>query len=378
MKYCKNCLDTDTRPNSIFNSQGICKACEYSITDQNNYNKLEKLEVLDTLIKKYKTNDNNFDCIIGISGGKDSTRQALWVRDKLKLKPLLVCCAYPPEQVTEVGAKNLSNLIDLGFDVIITSPSPRFWKKMLLEGFYQGNYLRGPELALFSSLPQIAIKYKIKLIFWGENPSKIWNDSKAKSLKEYDGNILRNSNTLKNCDYLWMKKLLKDKSKIIPYIYPSVEQFKKNNIQIVFLEWFWSDWSLTNNAKYSTLNGLFLREESSIKSGDLYGIMALDDIWVSINQMIKYYKFGIGRATDYCNFAIRDGQLSRAEAIKIVKKYDGRCDKDYINSFCSYTGISKKKFWNTISRFVNKKLFQKNKNNKFPIFKPIFKVGQNS
>ena len=131
MKYCKNCLDTDTRPNSIFNSQGICKACEYSITDQNNYNKLEKLEVLDTLIKKYKTNDNNFDCIIGISGGKDSTRQALWVRDKLKLKPLLVLCAYPPEQVTEVGAKNLSNLIDLGFDVIITSPSPRFWKKML-------------------------------------------------------------------------------------------------------------------------------------------------------------------------------------------------------------------------------------------------------
>ena len=302
----------------------------------------------------------------------------MWVRDKLKLKPLLVCCAYPPEQVTEVGAKNLSNLIDLGFDVIITSPSPRFWKKMLLEGFYQGNYLRGPELALFSSLPQIAIKYKIKLIFWGENPSKIWNDSKAKSLKEYDGNILRNSNTLKNCDYLWMKKLSKDKSKIIPYIYPSVEQFKKNNIQIVFLEWFWSDWSLTNNAKYSTLNGLFLREESSIKSGDLYGIMALDDIWVSINQMIKYYKFGIGRATDYCNFAIRDGQLSRAEAIKIVKKYDGRCDKDYINSFCSYTGISKKKFWNTISRFVNKKLFQKNKNNKFPIFKPIFKVGRNS
>ena len=87
-------------------------------------------------------------------------------------------------------------------------------EKNALEGFYQGNYLRGPELALFSSLPQIAIKYKIKLIFWGENPSKIWNDSKAKSLKEYDGNILRNSNTLKNCDYLWMKNYQKINQKL--------------------------------------------------------------------------------------------------------------------------------------------------------------------
>ena len=100
-------------------------------------------------------------------------------------------------------------------------------EKNAFRGFLSRKLLKSPELALFSSLPQIAIKYKIKLIFWGENPSKIWNDSKAKSLKEYDGNILRNSNTLKNCDYLWMKKLSKDKSKIIPYIYPSVEQFKK-------------------------------------------------------------------------------------------------------------------------------------------------------
>ena len=60
--------------------------------------------------------------------GKDSTRQALWVRDKLKLKPLLVCCTYPPEQLTELEQKNLSNLIELGFDLIVTSPAPKVGK----------------------------------------------------------------------------------------------------------------------------------------------------------------------------------------------------------------------------------------------------------
>ena len=73
--------------------------------------------LLDHIKKLQKFPRRKFDCIIGVSGGKDSTRQALWVRDKLKLRPLLVSIAYPPEQITERGADNISNLIELGFDV---------------------------------------------------------------------------------------------------------------------------------------------------------------------------------------------------------------------------------------------------------------------
>ena len=56
--------------------------------------------------------------------GKDSTRQAIWARDKWGLNPLLVCLSYPPQQITERGANNLSNLINLGFDVIVWGPQP--------------------------------------------------------------------------------------------------------------------------------------------------------------------------------------------------------------------------------------------------------------
>ena len=76
----------------------------------------DALKIALILIKPYKKK-KPYNCIIGISGGKDSTRQAIWVRDKLGLNPLLICLAYPPEQVTEVGANNISNLINLGFDV---------------------------------------------------------------------------------------------------------------------------------------------------------------------------------------------------------------------------------------------------------------------
>ena len=74
---------------------------------------------------KYKNDKSAFDCIIGVSGGKDSTRQALWIRDKLKLRPLLVCYfAYHSEQLTNLGANNLSNLIKLGFDLIVSLHLP--------------------------------------------------------------------------------------------------------------------------------------------------------------------------------------------------------------------------------------------------------------
>ena len=376
MKYCKNCLDPNTRPNTYFDKNGVCFACNNIDYDNLDYNEEEKKEVLKEIVKKYcPKKENKFDCIIGVSGGKDSLRQALWIRDKLKLKPLLVCCTYPPDQVTETGVKNLSNLIELGFDVIVTGPSPQTWKKLLKESFFQGNYLRSPELALYSSLPQIAIKFKIKLIFWGESPAIWWNDTKTMGVEPWDGNLLRNSNTLKNCDLKWMNKFIENENKKIPYEYPSKEDFKKNNIQIVYLSWFWSDWTLVSNARIACAYGLKSRKDHVSNTGDLLGISALDDDWVTLNQMIKYYKFGFGRVTDYLNGEIRSKKISRTNAINIIKKYDGACSKKYIKSFCKYIEITETQFWNQIYKIYNKDLFSLNNKKSNKKFIAKFKVG---
>ena len=376
MKYCSNCIDPNTRPNSKLNKKGLCLSCEDYLKTDVGFNETDRINILKEIIIKYKPEKKiGFDCIIGISGGKDSTRQALWLRDKFGLNPLLVCCTYPPEQITEIGSNNLSNLINLGFNVLITGPSPETYKKILKKGFFQGNYLRGPELALYSSVPQIAIKYGIKLIFWGANPALTANDQKTNILTApYDGNNLRNANTLKNCDISWMKNIA-PKNKIFPYQYPLKKEFKEKNIQIIYLGWFWNNWSIINNAKFSILNGLEIRKDKVSNTGDLYGSMALDDDWVTLNQMIKYYKFGLGRVTDYLNFEIRMGNISRKKSIEIAEKYDGNCSKKYIRSFCKYIGIKETVFWKTIDKFMNKKLFSFNNNYKNPKIKRKFKVG---
>jgi N-acetyl sugar amidotransferase len=360
MKYCKRCLQPDTRPNSKFNDHGICPACDY-LERLQSVDWLERYEILQDLLAQHKKKRNrkhHFECIIGVSGGKDSTRQALWVRDKLGLKPLLACLSYPPEQITQRGTNNISNLIELGFDVVISAPAPGTWKRLMRASFDKfTNWARSTELALFSSVPQLAIHYDIPLILWGENPGLQLGDLKTLGRTGYDGNNLRYMNTLSGGALDWIREVGFELKDLIPYQYPTPEEFDRHQLQIVYLGWFLGDWSLVNNGMYSAAAGLEIREDTVENTGDLHGVTSLDEDWVTLNQMIKYYKFGFGRVTDYANEEIRLGRMSREQSIRLVEQYDDACAPGYIEAFSDYIGISVDAFWKQVHASVNCQLF---------------------
>ena len=359
MKYCKRCLQPDTRPNSKFTPEGICPACDYYERLQH-VDWYERYEILMDLGKTFtRRKGQMFDCIIGVSGGKDSTRQALWIRDKLGMKPLLACLSYPPEQVTQRGVDNISNLIELGFDVVISAPAPCTWRKLMCESFKRfTNWARSTELALYGSVPQLAIRYQIPLIFWGENPGLQLGDLKTLGKTGFDGNNLRFMNTLSGGAMDWMLETGITMKELIPYQYPTPDAFDTNDLQIVYLGWFLGDWSLANNGMHACANGLIIREDTVENTGDLMGVTALDEDWVTLNQMIKYYKFGFGRVTDYVNEEIRLGRVTRDTAIELVESYDDACSPEYIESFCAYIGISVRDFWTQVHSSLNRDLFE--------------------
>ena len=377
MKYCTKCLQTDTRPNTSFSEEGICPACTYFYSSSNflsNEERESKDKELQEIVEfGRKNNKSGYDCIIGVSGGKDSTRQALYVKNVLKMNPLLVCLGYPPEQITNMGVRNISSLIDHGFDCININLSPQVWKKLMRKGFLtHGNWCKSTEYALFSSVPRLAIAYQIPLIWWGENPALQLGDLSAKGKTGSDGNNLKHMNTLGGGDISWLLGDGVRQSDILQYSYPSDQEMEKANLRIVFLGYFWDSWSLINNGNYSALRGLDVRQCPPEDIGEPYGITALDENWVTMNQMIKYLKFGFGRTTDYMNEEIRYGRISREEAIKITQKYDGTCSQEYIDSFCKYIEITNEEFWNIVNGFVNKDLFEKDSGGKWI---PKFEVG---
>lgn len=357
MKYCITCLQPDTRPNANFTLGGQCPACAYHSTAQH-IDWQERFDILDDLISHHRRKSRaGFDCIIGVSGGKDSTRQALWVRDKLGMNPLLVSLSHPPQQVSELGVNNLSNLIELGFSVVLSSPAPVIWRDLMRDSFMKfTNWAKSTELALFSSVPQMAIRYGIPLIFWGENPALQVGDLKTMGSNGYDGNNLRNSNTLIS-GHSWMLEVGYPKKSIIPYFYPTEAEFSSASIQIVFLGWFLGDWSLVNNGLYACAQGLNIRREGPDHTGDLLGLSNLDEDWHNMNQMIKYLKFGFGKVTEYVSESMRAGIMDRETAIDLVERYDGKCSPDYIRSFCEFISISEEDFWNHVHASINLNLF---------------------
>lgn len=373
--YCKVCLTTNLRPNSNFEN-GVCIACRFQLDGASLRSSALQLNLLYDKVRnarKHRRRKSKFDCIVGVSGGKDSTRQAHWVRDRMGLRPLLVCAAYPPKQMSQIGASNLANLIEMGFDTFSLCPAPKTAAQLALESFEKfGNVCKSTETSLFSTVPRIAIDFNIDLIFWGENPALQVGDSAVLGNDEFDGNNLRFLNTLQEGGFDWILSSITDPYKADHYIYPDQIRFENNNINIFYLGAAWDDWSSDSNSTYAALNGLTLRPNEESVTGDLSNASMLDEEFTNINMMLKYYKFGFGRATDQVNEKIRTGLVSRTEGVEIVERYDGVCSEDIINSFCNYVGISVANFWQIASKWVNNDLFSMTSSGR-PF--PKFKVG---
>lgn len=371
--YCKKCLNVSTRPNIKFSDDGICPPCKfYSNTYKTDPDIIEeKLNEIKKFAKQ--NNQSGYDCIIGVSGGKDSTRQAIYVREKLGLKPLLVSMTYPPEQISINGVNNLSNLIKIGFDCITISCSPQLWRKAMKYAFVHfGSWTKATEFALFASVPRMAVAYQIPLIWWGENAAAVLGEMGVLGKDLSDGNRLKYSNTLQNGDFNWLLNIGVDKKQILQYIYPSDAEMDRAKIRIVFLDYFMQEFSMQVNGVFSSLNGLHIKAPNPLVNPDLTGTSMVDEDFINVNMLIRYLKFGFGRTTDYVNEEIRYGRMSRDNAIRLVEKYDGNYDVDILSRFCGFLQISIEQFWEVVDKYVNRELFQREN---MGVYKRKFKVG---
>ena len=363
----------DTRPNIIFSEDGICPPCQhYESPDEIDWE--SRRQELQEIIQFAKSNNQSgYDCIVGVSGGKDSTRQALHIKENFGLNPLMVSMNYPPQQISKRGVDNLSNLISHGLDCINISCSPIVWKKAMRHSFLTyASWTKATEFALFASVPRLAVAYKIPLIWWGESAALLLGDLGVLGSKPYDGNRLKYSNTIGGGGIDWLLNAGFQTKDILQYIYPSDDEMSKANLRIVFMDYFMKDFGMFTNGNYSALRGLSIRKVNVHSDPDLYGTSLLDEDFINVNMYIRYLKFGFGRANDILNFQIRDGLISRSAAAKLVDKFDGSFDRKIVSDFCDFIEISEQTFWETVDPYVNDELFIKHD---LGNYEPKFKAG---
>jgi N-acetyl sugar amidotransferase len=351
MKICKLCIQPDTRPGIYFNDDGICGACLWEEEKKSidwNQRKQELYEISNWA--KQKTTAN-YDCVIGISGGKDSTFQALYARDNLGLRCLLV--NGEPDGRTEIGNRNIENLKQIGFDVISLRPNPKILKKLVKRDFYKYlNPQKITEYSLYSSAYIIADQFNIPLIIQGENAGLTLGVSKTGLGKGPDALKINESNTLGTGwkEYLEVDGVEEQDLYFFHYDRDSLEQ---KGTKAIWLQYYLREWSFFHNAEFSMKHGFvgYPDEFDPIDIGTFVRFAQIDSDLVQVNQMLKHIKFGFGHAMDHACYAIREGRIGRDEAVELVKKYDGKCHDRYIEKLCVYMGITKDEFWRVANSF---------------------------
>ena len=374
MRYCKRCLQPDTRPNVVFDDEQICFACRYEeskATIDWDERHAELVAIAEEAKAEAKKRGNTYDCVIGVSGGKDSTFQAVYARDELGLNPLLINCA--PDEITEIGRKNIDNLNNLGFDIISIRLNPIVAKKLARKSFFErGNIVAASEYCLWASTYIMSVRFNIPLIIQGENAALTLGAAKN---QEATGNAfsvtkLDTLSQQKVEDFIDLSQNITEKD-LYFYKIPEVSEMVKMGTKAIFLQYYVREWSQVTNADFAVARGLTGRSDDLHELGRYRRYTALDSDLQIPNQMMKYLKFGFGYATDEICYDIREGRFTREAGKWYVDEYDGLCGQKYIDMACKYLSVTEEEFWEVVDRYVNRDLFEK-KDGKWV---PKFTVG---
>jgi N-acetyl sugar amidotransferase len=355
----------NTKPDLNFDEKGVCSACNFfQNRKMTNWSK-RKIE-LEKIIDIYRDKSGtNWDCVVPVSGGKDSTFQVLTLLD-LGINPL--CVTSTTCDLSEIGRHNIENIKDLGVDYIEMSPNPIIRAKLNKIGLKTIGDISWPEhVGIFTIPVRAAVQYNVPLIVWGENSQNEYGGPAAAAdnkvlnrrwLEEFGGLLgLRVSDMVGREDI--------EKKHLIPYTYPSDNELSRVKVTGLFLGYY-IPWDGLTNALIAQANGFHSYEKTV--EGSMVNYENLDNYQTGIHDYFKFLKFGFGRATDIACLHVRRGRLSREDAIRIVKKNDGKFPWEYLGKslkeILQPLDMTVDEFIDVCDQFTNKRIFKRNNDGK--------------
>ena len=370
MDYCKRCLyPANAKPTIILDDDGVCSGCRYHESRQNIDwpNRQEMLkEILDEHKAKAKAANNPYDCIIPVSGGKDSHFQTYIMKVLYGMNPLLV--TYNHIFNTRLGIRNLNNLVEkLGVDLIRFTANPEAVRKISRYMLKTVGDLTWHYHAGIRTLPfQIAVKYKIPLIVWGEHGfAELTGIVTLEDMVEFT-KWTRQEHDMRGYephDLINEESGITEKD-IVPYIYPVDEEIEALDVRGIYMSnfYFWD--ALEHAKKMKNMFDFGLHPGPREKSFILHG--KIDDHANDVHDYLKYLKFGYGRATDDASMEIRHGRMTREEGIDLVKRYD-HVRPSSLETYLDFMQVTEKEFYEWIAHMRDLDIWQKNADNQWRV-----------
>lgn len=359
ISYCKRCLYPSSKPDLWFRD-GICGAC-HSYDKRAEYDYLSGPSVFCDLIKKNKKN-SRYDCIVPVSGGKDSTYQ-VWRVLQQGFTPL--CVTAPTDQLTTIGRANLENLKSMGVDHVEYSVNRDVRRRINRYAFFNVGDIQWPEHLLIYTIPvRAAVQFNIPVIVWGECGQREYGAGRPEdaSMVYFDRRVLEEYGSLNGLRVSDLPSIdgVSDKDLYL-YEYPSSQEVEALGLKGIYLDNYF-EWHGISNLVIAQSLGFKVSDANIL--GSIANYENLDNYVHGIHDYQKYLKFGFSRATDIACNLIRRKLLSRDDAIYLVKENDGRYPSSYMDKalpkILAEYSITMDEFEAVCDDYTNYDLFKKN------------------
>ncbi|MBM3145376.1 MAG: N-acetyl sugar amidotransferase [Chloroflexi bacterium] len=346
MKYCTRCCMPESNEGIKFDEMGICQACQ-SAEQKIHIDWTEREKQLRDLLEYYKSLNNDYDCIVPISGGKDSTFQLHIITKVYNLRALAVTFSH--NWYSETGKKNLENAIEkFNVDHIMFTPNRNLVNKVARQSLFKiGDACWHCHAGVGAFPLQIAVKYRIPLLIWGE------------SIAEMSGRATHYDPVLKfDRDYftkvsakIYSEQMVSDSitlRELSPFKLPSYEEIEEVSVIGIHLGdyIFWDD-----ERQMEFVRDVYGWEEDFVE-GTYKRYKSVECVMPGIHDYTKFLKRGFGRGTDHASADVRTGLLTREEGMELAKKHDTE-RPEALDHYLEITGLSEEEFQDVMRHHRN-------------------------
>jgi N-acetyl sugar amidotransferase len=322
----------------------VCSACrahEVRMSDEVDWQ--ERRRTLGALVEEARARGGDWDCVIPVSGGKDSHWQTITCLE-LGLKPLAVTWRTPGRNA--LGERNLRSLIELGVDHVDVSVNPDVERRFLVKAFGRMGTTAIPmHLAIFNIPTRLAVQLGIPLVVWGENSALEYEGSEAGF--ELTSEWVRRHGAVHGTTAAdWEDDELSARDLAV-YRGPSDAEIERAGVRAIFLGMY-LPWDPQMTFEVARDHGF---EPAPTPLTGSYAFADVDDDFISLHHWLKWQKFGFTRVWDNLSLEIRNGRLSRAAAIELARAAGNPTPRDDIRAFCDYTGMPDERFHEVAESF---------------------------
>jgi N-acetyl sugar amidotransferase len=353
--FCKKCLMPNTKPGVFLDEERVCSACR-SVERKKDIDWELRAQELKELCDAFRgTNGNGYDCLVPVSGGKDSTYQA-WMLKRVHNMHTLGVTVVAHLQTRE-GIANLNTMVrSLNMDLIKISLKHSVFKAIRRRAFFElGEPNWADHCSIFAGVARIGYFYHIPLVVWGEDIAAEFGGTSIKRVSSAE-DLIRNDLIKKRTIKDFYDDVVKPQN---TFFYADVgkEEIKSKGIRSIYLGYY-INWDGYNNYRVTETLGFVGRKLGNL-SGNILNYDNIDEKLCEINIYFKYLKFGFWRPTDQACYWIWNNHIKLEEIIDTVREKQREFPAEYLEDFLNFNNITEDEFWRTVDKFRNRNIWHR-------------------